>query len=89
MLSVTAGAFFVLSMFAQDISPQKSGARQRRLLRQHGRAGGDALHARSFVLDDGTTKIEMCVIYCCGVGRDMLDEIKALASTTTGIRSSG
>jgi hypothetical protein len=81
-----ASAELRLGVYAQDITPQKFPVH----------VSGDffdrtadrvvaPLHARTFVLDDGTTKLVMCVIDSCGVGREMLDEIKVLASAATGI----
>lgn len=81
-----ASAALRLGVYAQDISPQKFPVHVSGDFfdRTAGRVVSP-LHARSFVLDDGTTKIVMCVIDSCGVGREMLDEIKALASKKTGI----
>ena len=86
--ALAAAAELRLGVCAQDISPQTFPVH----------VSGDffdrtadrvvmPLHARTFVLDDGTTKVVMCIIDSCGVGREMLDEIKALASKKTGITS--
>src|SRR4051812_14688878 len=45
----------------------------------------DPLHARALVLDDGTTRLAICVIDSCLMPRELLDEAKALASKSTGI----
>ena len=75
-----------VGVYAQDISPQKypvvvNGDFFNRTADRLNRP----LHARCFVLDDGRTKVVMGIIDSCGVGREMLDEIKALASKATGI----
>ncbi|MBK9169490.1 MAG: LamG domain-containing protein [Bryobacterales bacterium] len=43
------------------------------------------LHARSIVLDDGATRIVLCVVDNLMMPRDLLDKAKALASEATGI----
>jgi hypothetical protein len=45
----------------------------------------DPLHARTMVLDDGTTKLSMTVVDNLGAGPDVLDEAKDIASKQTGI----
>jgi len=45
----------------------------------------DPLHARALVLDDGTTTIAMVVVDNLGAGPDVLDEVKALAASRTGM----
>ena len=47
----------------------------------------DPLHARSIVLDDGTTRISITIVDTLGAGPEVLDEIKAIASEKTGIPS--
>lgn len=46
----------------------------------------DPLHARCLVLDDGEERIAIVVVDSCMVPRDLLDEAKALANKSTGIR---
>ena len=46
----------------------------------------DHLHARCFVLSDGTETIAIAVIDNCMVPRDLLDEAKRMASEATGIK---
>ena len=75
-----------VGVHAQDISPQKlpvyvSGD----FFNRTADRVVTPIHARSFVIDDGTTRIVMCIIDSCGVGREMLDEIKKRASKATGI----
>src|SRR5437667_10136276 len=44
----------------------------------------DTLHARALVLDDGTTKIAICVVDSCMMPREFLDKAKERASKPTG-----
>jgi hypothetical protein len=46
----------------------------------------DPLHARALVLDDGTTKIAICVVDSCMMPREFLDKAKEMAAKPTGIR---
>lgn len=46
----------------------------------------DALHVRSFVLDDGTTRIAFAVVDTCMMPRDLIDRAKELAAKESGIR---
>ncbi len=45
----------------------------------------DPLHARTIVLDDGTTRVAVAVVDTLGAGPEVLDEIKSAASAKTGI----
>lgn len=45
----------------------------------------DRLYVRSMVLDDGTTRIAVCIVDSLFMPRDLLDEAKRLASKKTGI----
>ncbi|WP_152053880.1 LamG-like jellyroll fold domain-containing protein [Tautonia marina] len=45
----------------------------------------DPLFARAFVLDDGQTRIALCVVDTCMMPRELIDEAKALASDRVGI----
>ncbi|RUL88110.1 LamG domain-containing protein [Tautonia sociabilis] len=45
----------------------------------------DPLFARAFVLDDGSTRIALCVVDTCMMPRDLIDRAKALARDRTGI----
>ena len=47
----------------------------------------DRLHARCFVLDDGSTKLAIVVVDSCMIPRNLLDEAKDLAQQATGIPS--
>lgn len=45
----------------------------------------DRLYARAIVLDNGTTRIALCVVDSCMVPRELVDTAKAAASQATGI----
>jgi len=45
----------------------------------------DKLHARCLVLDDGTTRLAICVVDSCMMPRELLDRAKAAASKPSGI----
>ena len=45
----------------------------------------DPLHARALVLDDGQAAIAMVVVDNLGAGPDVLDEVKALVASRTGM----
>jgi hypothetical protein len=45
----------------------------------------DPLHARSLVLDDGSTRIAITVVDTCMMPRDLIDRAKEIAHTKTGI----
>lgn len=45
----------------------------------------DPFHARALVLADGVTQVALVVVDNLGAGPDVLDEVKAIASTKTGI----
>ncbi len=45
----------------------------------------DRLHARALVLDDGQTRLALCVVDTCMLPRDLIDRAKDIAARTTGI----
>src|SRR5262245_29212705 len=71
---------------AQNINPKKypisvnGGMTDRQAKGAH-----DPLHARCMVLDDGKTKLALCVVDSCMVPREITDEAKRLAQKATGI----
>src|SRR5262249_59432111 len=71
---------------AQNINPKKypvsvnGGMTDRQAKVAH-----DPLHARCLVLDDGRTKLALCVVDACMVPRAITDEAKRLAQKATGI----
>src|SRR5262245_57840460 len=80
---------FRAGAFAQNINPKKypvsvnGGMADRQVKGAH-----DPLHARCLVLDDGKTKLALCVIDACMVPREITDEAKRLAQKATGIPAS-
>ena len=74
---------------AQNINPKKypvsvNGG----LSDRQARGAHDPLHARCLVLDDGKTRLALCVIDACMVPRQITDEAKRLAQKATGIPAS-
>ncbi len=45
----------------------------------------DRLFAKALALDDGTTRLVLCVVDSCMIGREVIDRAKADASKSTGI----
>jgi hypothetical protein len=45
----------------------------------------DPLHARALALDDGNTRLVLCVVDTCMLPRDLIDRAKALARDQTGV----
>jgi hypothetical protein len=45
----------------------------------------DRLYARAIVLDNGTTRLALCVVDSCMVPRELVDTAKTVASRATGI----
>jgi hypothetical protein len=48
----------------------------------------DRLYAKALVLDDGQTRVVLCVVDTCMMPRDLIDRAKDLAANTTGIPTS-
>lgn len=48
-------------------------------------SAADKLHARCLALDDGKTKVALCVVDSCMIPRELGDAARAEASKTTGI----
>jgi hypothetical protein len=77
---ITAGAF------AQDVTPEhfpisvNGGFADRKAA-----SAADKLHARCLALDDGKTKVALCVVDSCMIPRQVGDAARAEASKTTGI----
>jgi hypothetical protein len=45
----------------------------------------DRLYAKALVLDDGQTRLALCVVDTCMMPRDLIDQAKSLAAKATGI----
>ncbi len=78
--SLRAGAAVV------DISPQKSPVRVNGMFTERtADKVVDPLTARALVLDDGGTRLALCVVDTCMMPRDLIDAAKKQASEATGI----
>ncbi|MEZ0273682.1 MAG: hypothetical protein ACAH88_02165, partial [Roseimicrobium sp.] len=69
-----------------DITPQKlpvivNGNFTERLAQQV----TDKLHARAIALDDGRTRLVLCVVDTCMMPREVIDEAKAIVAKETGL----
>src|ERR1041385_5218123 len=85
--SVAAPAVsFRAGAYAADISPTGFPVRVNAMFTERsGNSVADPLFAKALALDDGTTRIVLCVVDSCMVPRDLIDRAKAAASKTTGI----
>src|SRR2546430_7938581 len=77
---------FRAGAYAQNINPKKypvsvNGG----MADRQAKGANDPLHARCLVLDDGKTKLALCVIDACMVPREITDEAKRLVQKATGI----
>jgi hypothetical protein len=81
-----APAAFRAGAFAVDIAPTSFPVRVNAMFteRSAGRVA-DPLTARALALDDGTTRLVMCVVDTCMMPRELIDQAKAGAARTTGI----
>lgn len=69
-----------------DISPPKFPVRVNGMFTERtADKAVDPLTARALVLDDGTTRLVLCVVDSCMVPRDLIDAAKKQASEATGI----
>ncbi len=69
-----------------DIAPQKFPVRVNGMFTERmADKVVDPLTARALALDDGTTRLVMCVVDTCMMPRDLIDAAKKLASEATGL----
>jgi hypothetical protein len=69
-----------------DVTPEKFPVRVNCYFNERiATAAADRLHARALVLDDGTTRILLCVVDSCMMPREFLDKVKELAAKPSGI----
>ncbi|QIF00603.1 PVC-type heme-binding CxxCH protein [Roseimicrobium sp. ORNL1] len=71
---------------AVDVTPQKfpvivNGNFTERLAQQ----ANDKLHARAIALDDGNTKLVLCVVDTCMMPREVIDQAKSIVAKETGL----
>ncbi len=50
-------------------------------------SANDTLYARAIVMEDGKTRLAICVVDTCMMMRELIDEAKTIASSATGIAS--
>lgn len=69
-----------------DISPEKFPVIVNAMFTERSATGVvDRLYARALVLDDGETRVALCVVDTCLMPRDLIDQAKEIAAKTTGI----
>jgi hypothetical protein len=69
-----------------DVTPEKFPVRVNCYFNERiATAAHDRLNARALVLDDGTTRILLCVVDSCMMPREFLDKVKELAAKPSGI----
>jgi DNA-binding beta-propeller fold protein YncE len=88
-LQARAEKAFRAGAYAQNINPKKypvsvNGG----MADRQAKAAHDPLHARCLVLDDGKTRLALCVVDACMVPRAITDEARRLAEKATGIPAS-
>ena len=69
-----------------DITPQKfpvivNGNFTERLAQQ----ANDKLHARAIAMDDGRTKLVLCVVDTCMMPREVIDQAKSIVAKESGL----
>jgi hypothetical protein len=83
--AATAPAFRA-GAFAVDISPTNFPVRVNAMFTERSATNvADALFAKALALDDGTTRLVLCIVDTCMVPRDLIDLAKTNASKATGI----
>ena len=86
LATTTSAVEFRAGVAAVDVSPESLPAIVNGgFLRRDAVEVLDPLYAKAFVLDDGATRIALCVVDSCMMPRDLLDRAKAVASERTGI----
>ena len=79
-------ADFRAGAFAVDISPTNFPVRVNAMFTERSADKvADPLFAKALALDDGTTRLVLCVVDTCMIPRDLIDRAKADASKATGI----
>ncbi|WP_170156748.1 PVC-type heme-binding CxxCH protein [Roseimicrobium gellanilyticum] len=84
-----AAPAFRAGVAAIDITPQKfpvivNGNFTERLAQQ----ANDKLHARAIAMDDGRTRLVLCVVDTCMMPREVIDQAKAIVAKETGLAMS-
>jgi hypothetical protein len=69
-----------------DISPEKFPVSVNAMFTERSATSAvDRLYAKALVLDDGQTRLALCVVDTCMMPRDLIDQAKNLAAKATGI----
>src|SRR5215510_8970954 len=86
LLSCMARAEFRAGAFSVDIGPQEFPVRVNAMFTERSAENvEDPLAAKALALDDGTTRVVLCVVDTCMIPRDLIDHAKAEASKVTGV----
>ncbi len=88
LLSLPAAVFaeFRSGAYAVDISPTNFPVRVNAMFTERSADRvADPLFAKALALDDGQTRLVLCVVDTCMIPRDLIDRAKAEASRATGI----
>jgi putative membrane-bound dehydrogenase-like protein len=82
----SASADFRAGAFSMDIAPTNFPVRVNAMFTERSADKVvDPLFAKALALDDGATRLVLCVVDTCMVPRDLIDRAKADASKATGI----
>ena len=85
-LPCAAFAEFRAGAFSVDIGPQEFPVRVNAMFTERSADKAvDPLTAKALALDDGKTRIVLCVVDTCMMARDLIDRAKADASKATGV----
>ncbi|MCI0539000.1 MAG: hypothetical protein L0Z50_27655 [Verrucomicrobiales bacterium] len=77
---------FRAGAWATEISPTNFPVRVNAMFTERSATNvADALFAKALALDDGTTRLVLCVVDTCMIPRDLIDRAKAGASQATGV----
>ena len=86
--SVTGAPTFRAGAFAVEISPTNFPVRVNAMFTERSADRVvDPLFAKALALDDGSTRLVLCVVDSCMLPRDLIDRAKDAASKSTGIPS--
>ncbi len=89
MLPATAQAGLRAGAAAVDITPEHYPVRVNGMFNERSAdAAVDTLHARAMALDDGTTRLVLCIVDTCMMEQYLIDDAKSTASAATGIPTS-
>ncbi len=82
---IKAAPSFRAGAYAVDIAPTSYPVRVNAMFTERSATNvADALSAKALALDDGTTRLVLCVVDTCMIPRDLIDRAKEDASKATG-----